>query len=58
MVSSNGNGAPLEEQPYCWSRRWSDDPPVGTTVNAGKGMVEVYLGVGQWSEPVPFEKSI
>jgi hypothetical protein len=53
--SQNGNGsrAELEEQPYVWSQRWFDDPPVGTIVNAGDGLVEVYLGAEQWSDPVP-----
>ena len=27
-----------------WSQRWSDDPPPGTTVNLGNGLVEIYLG--------------
>jgi hypothetical protein len=59
MVGQNGNGAYVEETPYRWSRRWGGeaaDPPVGTTVNAGRGMVEVYLGSGQWSHPVRFER--
>ena len=44
--SQNGNGhrADLEEQPYKWSQRWSEDPPSSTTVNVGNGFVEVYLG--------------
>jgi hypothetical protein len=41
MVGHNGNGGGLEERPYRWSQRWTDDPPVGTTVNVGDGMVEV-----------------
>jgi hypothetical protein len=52
--SQNGNcyhGA-LEEQPYKWSQRWSEDPPPGTTVNVGNGFVEIYLGNGLWSQPV------
>jgi hypothetical protein len=56
--SQNGNGAGFEEQPYRWSQRWFDDPPVGTTVNAGGGMVEVYLGSGQWSRPRPFDPEL
>ena len=52
MVALNGNGSggSLQEQPYRWSQRWSDDPPPGTTANiAGEpGMVEVYLGRGVW----------
>lgn len=44
----NGNRVDLEEQPYKWSQRWSDDPPPGTTVNLGNGLVEIYLGRGIW----------
>jgi hypothetical protein len=51
--SGNGSGSGFEEQPYRWSQRWSEDPPVGTTVNVGAGMVEVYLGGGRRSHPVP-----
>ena len=43
----NGNGHFVDERPYKWSRRWGGDaadPPVGTTVGLGGGMVEVYLG--------------
>ena len=57
MVGQNGNSASFEEQPYRWSQRWHDDPPVGTTVNAGAGMVDVYLGHGQWSDPVRYTAS-
>src|SRR5262245_16300302 len=28
----NGGGPVFVEQPYRWSQRWSDDPPVGTQV--------------------------
>ena len=38
----------LEEQPHKWSQRWSDDPPPGTTVNLGNGLVEIYLDRGIW----------
>jgi hypothetical protein len=48
MVASNGGAGALEERPYRWSQRWSEDPPPGTTVNAGPGMVELYLGGDQW----------
>jgi hypothetical protein len=48
MVASNGNRVGLEEQPYKWSQRWSEDPPPGTTVNVGNGFVEIYLGNGVW----------
>jgi hypothetical protein len=58
MIASNGNRVDLEEQPYRWSQRWSDDPPVGTQVGLGNGMCEVYLGAGQWSQPVPFVREL
>jgi hypothetical protein len=48
MVAANGHGGGLEEQPYRWSQRWSDDPPPGATVNLGNGLVEVYLVRGIW----------
>ena len=40
----------LEEQPYKWSQRWSEDPPPGTTVNisGSPGFVELYIGTGVW----------
>jgi len=53
VVSGNGHREHIEESPYKWSQRWFTDPPFGTTVNRGKGMVEVYLGNGNWSDPVP-----
>ena len=46
--NSNGDGGGLEEQPYKWSQRWFEDPPPGTTVNLGDGLVEMYLGRGIW----------
>ena len=48
VASANGHRIDLEEQPYKWSQRWSEDPPPGTTVNVGNGCVEVYLGNGVW----------
>jgi hypothetical protein len=48
MVNSNGDSRVLEERPYRWSQRWFDDPPVGTEVNLGGGLVEVYVGRGIW----------
>ena len=36
VASANGSAiVGLEEQPYKWSQRWSEDPPPGTTVNIG-----------------------
>ena len=55
VAAANGNGGFLEETPYRWSRRWCDEPPVGTTVRLGGGLVEVHVGRGIWqtvSEPV------
>jgi len=48
VASANGNRIGLEERPYKWSQRWSDDPPPGTTVNLGDGLIETYLGHGIW----------
>jgi hypothetical protein len=49
VASANGNGMGLEEKPYKWSQRWSDDPPPGTTVNiSGRELVELYIGNGIW----------
>ena len=48
MVSLNGSAGGFEERPYKWSQRWFQDPPVGTTVNLGDGMVEVHVGGGLW----------
>jgi hypothetical protein len=33
------------ERPYRWSRRWRDDPPIGTIV-LGQDQV-IYLGDGE-----------
>jgi hypothetical protein len=52
MVASNGNRIGLEEQPYRRSQ-WSDDPPPGTTVNLGDGLVEIYVGHGVWQSIPP-----
>jgi hypothetical protein len=34
--------------PLRWSRRWFDDPAVGTEVTLGDGLVEIYIGRGIW----------
>jgi hypothetical protein len=36
------------EEPKRWSRRWCDEPPVGTQVFLGGGLVEVHVGRGMW----------
>jgi len=56
VTSGNGSHGPAEERPYVWSQRWFADPPVGTQVMLGGGMSEVYLGGGQGSQPVPYER--
>ncbi len=45
-----GNRIDLEERPYKWSQRWSEDPPPGTTANisGSPGFVELYIGNGVW----------
>lgn len=40
LLGLNGNGV-HPETPLKWSRRWYDDPPVGTEVFLGDGLVEV-----------------
>ncbi len=47
---ANGNRIDLEEKPYKWSQRWSEDPPPGTTANisGSPGFVELYIGNGVW----------
>ena len=37
-----------DEQPYRWSRRWFDDPPVGTINYDGGCDPEIYVGNGDW----------
>ena len=32
--------------PLIWSRKWDDDPPPGTQLHLGDGLVGVYLGHG------------
>ena len=48
MVGANGNGNALYETPYRWSRRWSDEPPIGTEVLLGGGLTEIRVGRGIW----------
>ena len=36
--------------PLRWSRRWFDDPAVGTEVTLGGGLVEIYIGRGIMAE--------
>ena len=48
MVASNGNGREFPEAPYRWSRRWHDEPPVGTEVLLSDGLVEIHVGSGIW----------
>ena len=46
-ANGNGNGF-VEDPPGRWSRRWWDDPAVGTQVLLPGGMVEVHVGRGIW----------
>ena len=46
-VNGNGGGF-VAELPYRWSRRWCEEPPVGTEVLLGGGLVEVHVGRGIW----------
>jgi hypothetical protein len=48
MVGKNGNGHIVEEVPTRWSRRWFDDPALGTEVFLGDGEIEVNVGRGIW----------
>jgi hypothetical protein len=34
--------------PYRWSRRWYDDPPIGTINFDGGRNPEIYVGNGDW----------
>ena len=58
MVGQNGNGAFIEETPCRWSRRWFNEPPVGTKVFLGDGLVEVPSGegFGRRSRPSPTQQ--
>jgi hypothetical protein len=48
VVGANSNGHYVDETPYKWSRRWSEQPPVGTEVFLGTGLLEVHVGRGIW----------
>ena len=41
-------GGQLAEQPYRWSQGWFQQPPIGTEVMLGDGLVEVHVGGGVW----------
>ena len=47
-VRCNRGTASRRTVPLLWSRRWFDNPAVGTEVNLGDGLVEVHLGGGHW----------
>jgi hypothetical protein len=36
------------EAPYRWSRRWYDEPPIGTEVLLGGGLVDMHCWRGIW----------
>jgi hypothetical protein len=46
MIASNGNRVDLEELPYRWSQRWSDDPPMAPSSFGHEHVI--YLGNGEW----------
>ena len=48
MVNSNGSGREFYEVPNRWSRRWYEEPPIGTEVLLGDGLVEIHCGRGIW----------
>jgi hypothetical protein len=48
VAAANGNGGFVEATPCRWSRRWYQEPPVGTEVFLGGGRVEVQVGRGIW----------
>jgi hypothetical protein len=52
MVGQNGNGQLVDEVPTRWSRRWFEEPAVGTEVSLGDGQVEVHVGRGIWERVV------
>ena len=39
---------PYVQLPYRWSRRWFDDPPVGTINFDGGRNPEIHVGNGEW----------
>ena len=45
--NGDGNGF-VVETPGRWSRRWCQEPAVGTEVLLGGGRVEVHVGRGVW----------
>ena len=44
--------ASRKAMPLRWSRRWFDDPAVGTEVGLGDGLVEIHVGGGH-RETIP-----
>ena len=45
MAVTDGNG---RDPALRWSRRWCDEPGVGTIVFLGEGLAEVHVGRGVW----------
>lgn len=43
---------PFVQQPYRWSQRWYDDPPIGTIVIGHERVI--YVGNGDWQ---PFKRA-
>ena len=48
VAGRNGGVRLVVDEPCRWSRRWHEDPPVGTEVKLKGGLVEVYVGRGVW----------
>ena len=48
MAATNGNGRYVSDPALRWSRRWCDEPAVGTIVFLGEGLAEVHVGRGVW----------
>ena len=48
VSGANGNDAVGEDAPFRWSRRWYEEPPVGTEVLLRDGLVEIHVGCGIW----------
>ena len=46
VAGRNGGVRLVVDEPCRWSRRWHEDPPVGTEVKLKGGLVEVYVGAG------------
>ena len=48
MLAANGDGRYTGDHVLRWSRRWFDEPGLGTIVFVGGGLAEVHVGCGVW----------